>query len=740
MSQSQQELDLEALPQTDTECSNMLYGPDVHALSLGDELIEWDQLGEMVEPPGTSYWPGQQADGRYLGPMSPLSGWHQDSSSFVEPEQPGSIGTEMEPSWLQHQDWETDRFMQTFEQDVAQDKDLRVPHEPTFREACPSDNLGSINLDKLGLSSQSLDTRDQISATNVACSELDRQVSNRGYMCGKLCSIKLDQTLQDWGLHPDQTRKKYSVKRLGGSQILDRDGNLVDSLAMETYKDVAAFIGCTVSAVSNALKRKSNKRGIILKRWKVEQCDATGKDGQQDSESYSIAQLTPTTVFPSAEEFWPQQQTQQAYTASEQVPPCTYGVETTLSGTCSTYGTSGYLEEDMSQVPLITNHHLQLSEDPAPHLVSSNEPILMGQDASPCLEFHGFSYPGNMIHSLNMEDISSQDAAFMVQLPEDAIESQGSIANEGHVRRHACTQADPHQTMLPAAISCTSRTNKHHIEVPKKGRPVRHYRVSQVDGHGFKFRGISVTYVMICTTKAVAAITGISTKTLRYAKKNVDIQWDQWKITYIKKAHCNHVAEQGQLEGDNTTLARSEWSEVGALQSLQAYIESSQASSLQGHKMELENQYEGYEVPYGQISTIKAPLENSLVSTHPVISAIDLRPSDIEGMVGNAKEVVMHTKRKGRPLSVANKINLRNSAINNGRAKLYHVTRVDGTSFRFGRKQVTSARIWSSAAVGQLLNCTQQAISQALVKQGKKEVIVKKEWKIKSLGKACRSA
>jgi hypothetical protein len=740
MSELQQGLDLDVLLPTDTGESQALNGPDIHALSLGDELIDWNQYREIIEPPGTSSWYGQQAEGRTLESINSLGGWHQGSSRFVKAARTGSVGTEVEQSWLQHQYWETDQFMQTFEQDMAQDKDLGVPHEPTFREACPSDNLGSINLDKLGLSFQSLDTRDQISATNVACSELDRQVSNIGYMCGKLCSIKLNQTLQDWELHPDQARKKYSVKRLGGSQILDRDGNLVDSLAMETYKDVAAFIGCTVGAVSNAMKRKGNKRGIILKRWKVEQCDATGKDGRQDSGSCSVVQLTPTTVFPIAEEFWSQQQTQQAYTASEQDPSCTYGVETTLSGTCSTYGTSGHLEQDMSQVRLITNHHLQLSEIPAPHPVSSNEPILMGQDASPCLEFHGFSDSGNMIHSLNMEDISSQDTAFMVQLPEDAIESQGSIANEGHVRRHACTQADPHQTMLPAAISCTSHTNKHHIEVPEKGRPVRHYRVSQVDGHGFKFRGIPVTYVMICTTKAVAAITGISTKTLEYVKKNVDIQWAQWKITYIKKAHCNHVAEQGLLEENNTTLVRSEWSEVGALQSLQAYIESRHASSIQEDRMDMENQYEGYEVPYGQISTIEAPLENSLVSTHPVISARDLRSSDIEGMVGNAKEVVLHTKRKRRPLSVANKINLRNSAINNGRAKLYHVTRVDGTSFRFGRKQVTSARIWSSAAVGQLLNCTQQAISQALVKQGEKEVIVKKEWKIKSLGKACRSA
>jgi hypothetical protein len=36
------------------------------------------------------------------------------------------------------------------------------------------------------------------------------------------------------------------VKRLGGSKILDTDGNVTDSLAMGTLEDVAAFIRCVL--------------------------------------------------------------------------------------------------------------------------------------------------------------------------------------------------------------------------------------------------------------------------------------------------------------------------------------------------------------------------------------------------------------------------------------------------------------------------------------------------------------
>jgi hypothetical protein len=66
MSQLQQESDLEALLQTDTEGSNMLYGPDVHALSLGDDPRDWDQSARMVESPGTSDWHEHQANERSL--------------------------------------------------------------------------------------------------------------------------------------------------------------------------------------------------------------------------------------------------------------------------------------------------------------------------------------------------------------------------------------------------------------------------------------------------------------------------------------------------------------------------------------------------------------------------------------------------------------------------------------------------------------------------------------------------
>jgi hypothetical protein len=624
--------------------------------------------------------------------MSPLSGWHQDSSRFLEAERPGSIGTEMEQSWSHQQDWEIDQFMQTFEQDVARDKDLGIPCEAILMDPRLTDHLEAIVLDELGLSSQSWCTGDQINSTEVACPELDKQISNS--MCGKLCSIKPGQTLKDWCLHPNQTVEKYRVKRLGGSKILDTGGNVTDPLAMGTLEDVAAFIGCAKSTLIRALKRMGEKKGVIFRRWKAQLCKSTGADGGKNS------------VFTGAERSWPEQQIQPDYTVSEQDPPCTYGTETTLSTTCSTYTTSGHLEQNISHIPSNISHYT-----------------------------------------------SSKDEESMSQLLRDVMEGQGSFSDEEHVRRHVYTDPDPHQSMPQSGILYTGHVNKHHTEVLKQGRPVKHYCVSQVDGHSFDFLGKTVSSIVRCTDKAVAAITGISIKTLVHAKKNVDILWAQWKVTLIKKAHCNHIMDQGLFQRYDTTLIRSEWSESNVLQSLQAYIpESSHPSLLQGHSVEMENPYEGYEASCGHMSTVETIPMHSLVSTHSIASAFDSQLSVGQSMVGKAKETVSQPKRKRGPLAVAHRISLQNSALNRpvstatwekdskAQTKLYRVTCVNGSSFTYEGKQVASARIWSLSAVGELLDYTPAIISQALGRQGENKGIVKEVWRIENLGKAHRSA
>jgi hypothetical protein len=354
------------------------------------------------------------------------------------------------------------------------------------------------------------------------------------------------------------------------------------------------------------------------------------------------------SVFTGAERSWPEQQIQPDYTVSEQDPPCTYGTETTLSTTCSTYTTSGHLEQNISHIPSMTDPHLQLTDIPAQHLVSSNESILMGQMASPCLELHDFSEPENMFHSLNMEDTFSKDAESMVQLSKDAIECQGGIANDKHVRSHVYTQSDPHRSMLQAALLCTGLANKHHTEVLRLGRHVKHYCVSQVDGHSFDFLGKTVSSIVICTDKAVAAITGISIKTLVHAKKNVDILWAQWKVTFIKKAHCNHIMEQGLFQRYDTTLIRSEWSESNVLQSLQAYIpESGHPSLLQGHSVEMENPYKGYEASYGHMSTVGPYQRTALYQ--PILSLLHLTPNHqlIKAWLAKQKKLCHNPNGKG---------------------------------------------------------------------------------------------
>lgn len=129
--------------------------------------------------------------------------------------------------------------------------DLEVSSELEFMATSPSDHLEPNNPNAQDFSLQSLDTR---------------------------CSInKGERNVVPLARKPTYNAKGGILRRLNGDKFLDTDGNLVDALVMQTFMDIAAFIGCTPAAISFAMKKNGVKKGIIRNTWRVEAFDPTGK-------------------------------------------------------------------------------------------------------------------------------------------------------------------------------------------------------------------------------------------------------------------------------------------------------------------------------------------------------------------------------------------------------------------------------------------------------------------------------
>lgn len=67
-----------------------------------------------------------------------------------------------------------------------------------------------------------------------------------------------------------QNAKRCSLRQLDGTEFHGRNGNSVDTILMQSVKEVAGFVGCHYNTVRYAFKKKTEK-GNLLDRWKVEE-------------------------------------------------------------------------------------------------------------------------------------------------------------------------------------------------------------------------------------------------------------------------------------------------------------------------------------------------------------------------------------------------------------------------------------------------------------------------------------
>ncbi|KAG7527952.1 hypothetical protein FFLO_06494 [Filobasidium floriforme] len=175
-------------------------------------------------------------------------------SDDIADTQTGSIALISNLDWSQHLQLNHDEGLsvQTSDWGIAlHDMGLEVSSELRIVATSPSDHLEPNNPNAQDFSLQSLDTR---------------------------CSIdKGERNVVPLARKSTYNAKGGILKRLNGDKFLDTDGNLVNALVMQTFMDIAAFIGCTPAAISFAMKKKGVKKGIIRNHWRVEAFDSTGK-------------------------------------------------------------------------------------------------------------------------------------------------------------------------------------------------------------------------------------------------------------------------------------------------------------------------------------------------------------------------------------------------------------------------------------------------------------------------------
>ncbi|KAH8079651.1 hypothetical protein HD553DRAFT_326381 [Filobasidium floriforme] len=241
--------------------------------------------------------------------QNPIFEGSQFSSTFGQEHLLGYIRTTQTESFVHAPslDWEqqqgcqfnVDPSIPTPDWDMAPNDDsLGAPYKPKSVEVTPSDDLELYNLDDQDFSFQALDM-DSVAkgaedggmlldpdgnavetlamqslkdaAALIGCTQtsIAKALKKRGQTKGILRNT--------WKVEVCDTPKitennRYMIKQLDEAKFPGTDGNPVDKLFMPTFKEIAAFIGCSEFAITNALRKPGAKKGSIRSTWKIEVC------------------------------------------------------------------------------------------------------------------------------------------------------------------------------------------------------------------------------------------------------------------------------------------------------------------------------------------------------------------------------------------------------------------------------------------------------------------------------------
>jgi hypothetical protein len=160
--------------------------------------------------------------------------------------------------------------------------------------------------------------------------------------------------------------------------------------------------------------------------------------------------------------------------------------------------------------------------------------------------------------SSDLSDTYSNDAAAVPQPLEDTIHPSGSRADAiWAAPALENTKVSETQVEPPGEVSGGSLSLKDERKNSNSNRFVKHYLVKRMNGKVFDLEGKLVSFALISTNRAVTAVTGLGGFALHKAKLYVGIDWGDWRVTYLGRAHLNDEAKQSLLEGLDIEQARS---------------------------------------------------------------------------------------------------------------------------------------------------------------------------------------
>lgn len=314
---------------------------------------------------------------------------------------------------------------------------------------------------------------------------------------------------------------------------------------------------------------------------------------------------------------------------------------------------------------------------------------------------------------------------------------------------HTQTQ-DPH-SMLQATVTGKNFQNKKK-NILTRGHVVNLYRVWQKHGEVFELEGELVLSAVIMTVRSVVAVTGVYCKYLISAKPHTNIEWDVWRIRYLGKAHSGDVMNQDSIVRSNTILAKSNPTSGGYKEACQGYkLSSSHESSVHIYKFHQVNQYGACE-PSNKSAcmNLMAP-EPSTLSVQPTDLATSTQLSPSDGIIGNLKATMLHTKTQRIPAAVRTTPQRRRyqdsdttrakKSMHSGNAKLYRIEQVHGSFFEYEGRSVDFAIIRALSATARFLNCPIPTVHGAVkAKSRGRKGIIRKVWIVKQLKNGSNSA
>lgn len=509
--------------------------------------------------------------------------------------------------------------------------------------------------------------------------------------------------------------KRCILKHRDDTLFQNQDGNLVSAMVMQSYKDVAAFVGCSARAVSSAMADSNAKRGVLLEIWKVQ--DYT------ETEANRIICLTVHNEGGSC----PEQQVQPEALASGRNISYNNGPETNL------YDTN-------------VKHITPSQSDGKMTFASSSVHQCRHQSVVP--DWNSSAPHGSQ--SLSAGGRFSTGRILMTQSRKMVMAYEEGSGGGTHTARSGYTQPDPIQPMLKGSARGKTPAMKLLPKTSHGSLAAKLYHVRRTDEQLFDLEGDWVSSAGIWGNKNVTKITGIGRTSLQSAKLDVDIDRGEWKVTYLGKAQSSDHINQELLRKIEALSIGFNWPvSFESNQPCQEYNdENTHVPSIYKDRLSTNNRCRVPATPDMNL------LEHSLKLAPPIDSAADFILSDTGGAIDTRAESEAHSKQlQCHSLSTRMKKSIRarnqrpvpdtaraKQSLNSATAKLVLVKRVDGNSFKYDKQQVDFAIISTIGAASDFLGTSRVTLERALRKRDRNKRRVRKVWEVEDLGKANPSA